>query len=96
MTSLIQTYPQLLGIGIDESTALIVQGQTAEVVGDGNVSFYDAQSPEWMSVHAAKDESSETDSAAPTENERAKKDFISVSAGGRFDLKERRALPVNP
>jgi cyanophycinase len=42
MTSLVQTYPQLLGIGIDEATAIIVQKSQAEVAGKGNVAFYDA------------------------------------------------------
>lgn len=43
MTSLIRTYPQLLGIGIDEGTALIVRQHEAEIVGRGNVAFYDAR-----------------------------------------------------
>lgn len=38
---LVETYPQLLGIGIDEGTAILVRKSTAEVVGDGTVSFYD-------------------------------------------------------
>ena len=40
---LIETYPQFLGIGIDEATAIIVQGQTAEVMGRNRVHFFDAQ-----------------------------------------------------
>ena len=45
MTELVDTYPQLLGIGIDESTALVVQGSVAEVVGPHHVSFYDRNKP---------------------------------------------------
>ena len=41
MTGVMKAFPQILGIGIDEATALIVQGQTAEVVGRNNVQFYD-------------------------------------------------------
>jgi cyanophycinase len=41
MAALVKTYPQLLGIGIDESTAIIVQGSVAEVMGRGEVHFYD-------------------------------------------------------
>jgi cyanophycinase len=41
MTLLMKTYPQLLGIGIDEATAIIVRGTTAEVAGRGQVFFYD-------------------------------------------------------
>jgi cyanophycinase-like exopeptidase len=43
MTSLIRTYPQLLGIGIDEGTALVVEKNIACVVGSGEVAFYDAR-----------------------------------------------------
>ncbi len=41
MTQLVNKYPQMLGIGIDEATALIVQESTATVVGNGDVYFYD-------------------------------------------------------
>ena len=40
LRSLVQTYPQLIGIGIDEATALIVRDATAEVVGLGQVYVY--------------------------------------------------------
>ncbi len=42
MLALKRTFPQLLGLGIDESTALLVQGGTATVLGEHSVSFYDA------------------------------------------------------
>lgn len=45
MTQLVNRYPQLLGIGIDEATALIVTGSTAEIVGKGQVYFYDRKQP---------------------------------------------------
>jgi cyanophycinase len=41
MTNLMRRWPQFLGIGIDESTAILVRGHTAELVGRGNVHFYD-------------------------------------------------------
>ena len=41
MTSLVDKYPQLLGIGIDEGTALVVRGGIGVVKGDGAVHFYD-------------------------------------------------------
>jgi cyanophycinase len=34
-------FPQVLGIGIDEDTALVVRGDSAEVVGEGRAFFYD-------------------------------------------------------
>lgn len=37
---LMKRHPQMLGIGIDERTALIVQGHQGKVLGDAAVSFY--------------------------------------------------------
>lgn len=45
MTELMRTYPQLLGIGIDESTTIIVQGTVLEVVGKSKVAVYDRKKP---------------------------------------------------
>ena len=45
MTSLVAVYPQLLGIGLDEGTAIVVAGSIAEVVGGSQVHFYDAARP---------------------------------------------------
>jgi cyanophycinase len=45
MTALMKTYPQLLGIGIDEATALVVQGHVGQVMGRGQVHFYDRKKP---------------------------------------------------
>ena len=38
---LVQRHPQVLGIGVDEDTALVVREFTANVVGVGQVHFYD-------------------------------------------------------
>ena len=37
----IRRHPQLLGVGIDEATAIVVKGRTAEVIGKSKVLFYD-------------------------------------------------------
>ncbi len=42
---MVNRYPQMLGIGIDEATALIVQKSEAQVVGRGKVHFYDRNQP---------------------------------------------------
>ncbi len=41
MTELMKTYPQLLGVGLDEATALVVKGHEAVVMGKGEAHFYD-------------------------------------------------------
>jgi cyanophycinase len=43
MAALIKARPDLLGIGIDESTALVVTGQAAVVMGKHQVHFYDGR-----------------------------------------------------
>ena len=45
MTAVMKAHPQLLGIGIDESTALVVQGSQGEVWGKGQVPLYDCSQP---------------------------------------------------
>jgi cyanophycinase len=60
MDELMAVYPQLLGIGIDESTALVVRGSVAQVIGDGNVFFFDRRAdpraePVVLSAGAAYD-----------------------------------------
>jgi len=45
MLAVIDRYPKLLGIGIDESTAIVVRGDEAEVVGDSKVAIYDYKAP---------------------------------------------------
>lgn len=43
LESLVRTYPQLLGIGIDETTAIVVEKNLARVRGRGDVYFYASQ-----------------------------------------------------
>jgi cyanophycinase len=41
LVNVIDTYPNLLGIGLDEKAALVVQGNEFEVIGEGRVAIYD-------------------------------------------------------
>lgn len=43
LVNVIDAYPQLLGIGIDEKAALAVSGDRFEVIGEGRVAIYDNQ-----------------------------------------------------
>ena len=43
MVKLKKDHPELIGLGVDESTALIVRGTTAQVVGQHNVTVFDRQ-----------------------------------------------------
>jgi cyanophycinase len=41
MEGVMKAHPQLLGIGIDESTAILVRGEIADVIGKNSVFFFD-------------------------------------------------------
>jgi cyanophycinase len=43
LIGVIETHPELLGIGIDENTAVVVQGDEFEVIGESYVLIYDNQ-----------------------------------------------------
>ena len=43
LTPVIEAHPGLLGIGLDESTAIVVSGRRLEVIGEGKVRIYDGR-----------------------------------------------------
>jgi cyanophycinase len=44
LCEVIKAHPELLGIGIDENTAIVIQGDTFDVVGHSYVAIYDPRS----------------------------------------------------
>lgn len=56
LVSVIKEHLTLLGIGIDEGTAAIVQGDTLRVVGEGRVAIYDVERVNEAQQHAAQRE----------------------------------------
>ncbi len=53
MEGLMRVFPQYLGIGLDEATAIIVQGKTAEVMGKNEVRFYHVPDPKAEKIEPA-------------------------------------------
>jgi cyanophycinase len=43
LLTVVDRYPHLLGLGVDDDTALVIRGGIAEVVGSGRVAVYDNQ-----------------------------------------------------
>ena len=41
LIEIVQAHPELLGIGLDENTAIVVQGDRFEVIGQSYVAIYD-------------------------------------------------------
>jgi cyanophycinase len=44
MAEVVAHYPELLGIGIDEGTAIVVHADQFEIIGDGHVGIFDGKS----------------------------------------------------
>ena len=75
----IEAHPGLLGIGIDESTAIVVQGDHFEVLGDSYVAIHNAA--------ASAEEREKSPNHAATRGK-----FYFVGHGERFDLNKRVVL----
>lgn len=79
MFSILDNHPELLGLGIDENTAIVVRGDTLEVVGKSYVLIYDKSF--WSR------EGSDL-KILPKENNL----FYFLKAGDKYNLAERRIL----
>lgn len=51
LLEVVEARPELLGIGIDENTAIVVQGDRFEVMGEGYVAIYD---PRLLATHPGR------------------------------------------
>jgi cyanophycinase len=54
LVPVIATHPKLLGIGIDQETAIVVHGDTFEVIGDSKVIIHDGKKPFYFLSHGQK------------------------------------------
>ncbi|MGD8319734.1 MAG: cyanophycinase [Gemmatimonadota bacterium] len=45
LIAVLMNHPELLGIGVDEATALVITGDMASVIGKGRVAIYDVTDP---------------------------------------------------
>ncbi len=73
--------PRLLGIGLDEDTALIVEGDCCEVIGSGGVYVVDASEVSWSNV--SEDRPERTLSLFDVR-------LHLLGSGDRFDMGDRR------
>jgi cyanophycinase len=79
MFDILKNRPELLGLGLDESTAIVVQRNTFEVIGDSSVLIYDG-------TFWSRDNN---DIANPPNTEQL---FYFLQKGDRYDLKERKVI----
>jgi len=78
----IRRHPEMLGIGIDEGTAIVVTGSKAEVLGENSAHF----------LPAKQMASLPPDAELPATAEDAAQLYISVKTGNAFDLKTLQPL----
>ena len=76
---ILENRPELLGIGLDENTAMLIQGSIAEVIGKSYVAIYDGKM--WW-----------RDKDAFYDLPKGEKAFYFLKAGERYDLKKREVI----
>ena len=86
LVNLVKFSPGLIGLGLDEATAVVVHRDTLEVIGKSYVAVYDYDSMNG-SRGTARSDSANTRAAIP---------FFFLHAGQRYDLKNRRIIPTGP
>ena len=80
MFEVLEEHPNLLGLGLDENTGIIVRNDTLEVVGESYVAVYD--DTRW---------SAEKDTVIQLEEN--EKQFYFLDKGDKYDLEKRKVLP---
>jgi cyanophycinase len=79
MFELLEKRPEILGIGIDENTAILVENNKFEVIGDRYVTIYDGTfwSPYFNNIDTLKN---------------GEEKFYFLSSGCKYDLKKRQVI----
>ncbi|MFT3823021.1 MAG: cyanophycinase [Chitinophagaceae bacterium] len=77
LVGFIKSHPTLLGIGIDESTGIVVQQNTFEVIGNSYVAIYDVKQFDKTSSYSPNDVNGP---------------FFFLGKGQKFDLQARKTI----
>lgn len=85
MFTILKNKPELLGVGIDESTAIVVKGDILEVIGESYVLIYDQSF--WSIESNPFDE--ETRKKTPNKDQL----FYFLKNGDKYNLRERKVIP---
>jgi cyanophycinase len=83
MIDFIRSAPELIGIGLDQATAILVQRDTLEVIGKTYVVIYDYNTIIGNTKHVVDGKEDYTASSGP---------FFLLSQGQRYDLKNRKVI----
>jgi len=80
----VEAHPELLGIGLDEDTAIVVRGDTFEVMGNGYVAIYDSTNvvgDGWKFYFLAPGDRYDLSTRQPTRRTYSSEPFDHVIAG---------------
>jgi len=84
LVTIIKTNPQLIGIGLDESTAILVQKDTLEVLGKSYIAIYDYKTIQGEGAkHVVGDKEDNTAANGP---------FFFLHEGQKYDLSSRNVI----
>lgn len=86
LVEVIEAHPELLGIGLDEDTAIVVRGDTFQVIGSGYVAIYDATNVKgdgWKFYFLAPGDRYDLGTRIPTREAYSPEPFEHVVSGDR-------------
>ncbi|HTE11184.1 MAG TPA: cyanophycinase [Chitinophagaceae bacterium] len=84
MVNFIKESPALIGIGLDEATAILVQRDTMEVIGKSYVAIYD--------YNTITGNSTKLTNGGPEDFTSSSGPFFFLSQGQKYDLRNRRVI----
>jgi len=85
---ILDAHPELLGLGLDENTAIVVHGDEFEVIGESYIAVYDGTSCKFIPDKA--DWSIERPEITPLSE--GSERFYLLGPGRRYSIKERRVI----
>ena len=85
LIDIIKMSPNLIGIGLDEATAIVVHKDTLEVIGKSYVGIYDYDTITGAGRRVTGNRETFATTAGP---------FFFLSAGQKYDLKNRKVIPL--
>lgn len=92
LVELIKKSPKLIGLGIDDGTAALVQRDTLQVIGNSFVAVYDYDTIIQSALKGARQQAIDNE----TGYSNSSGPFFFLSDGQKYDLRKRKVIPAPP
>jgi cyanophycinase len=92
LVELIRKSPKLIGLGIDDGTAALVQRDTLQVIGNSFVVIYDYDTIIQSAVKGARQQALDNETGYSNSSGA----FFFLSDGQKYDLRKRKVIPAPP